>query len=41
MEATYSSEKSTDFEHNTCSYIPEDRRLHKYLCKTLKSYFMI
>jgi hypothetical protein len=38
MGATYSSEKSADFQWTTRRYIPEDITLHNHSCENLKSY---
>jgi hypothetical protein len=40
MEATFSCEKSVDFQRTTRHYIPEDRTLHNHRCKNLKSYII-
>jgi hypothetical protein len=38
MEATYSSETSTNFQRTTRRYIPEDKNLLYHRCEKLKSY---
>jgi hypothetical protein len=38
MEATYSPEKSVDFQRNTRRYIPEDSTPYNHRCENLISY---
>jgi hypothetical protein len=38
MEATYSSEKSVDFQRTAPSHIPEEITLHNHRSENLKSY---
>jgi hypothetical protein len=38
IEATYSLEKSVDFQRTTRRYFPEERTLHNYRCENLKCY---
>jgi hypothetical protein len=37
VQVTRSSEAAVDFQRTTRSYIPEDRTLHKQLCKNLRA----
>jgi hypothetical protein len=41
MEATCSSETSTDFQRTTRRYIPDNNILHNHRCENLKSYIVI
>jgi hypothetical protein len=41
MEATYSSEATTDFQQTTQRYIPEDRTLRNHRCENLRSYIIL